>query len=215
MNPILADLWQRLTKEASITLAGAREAVLCLSERVNRKTQLLRLHWQAAMLTHEMEKISRNVGHALCNLAPLLNHANHDTGMTSANMTASTHLFEGAAAMRGLKQELTNVERSIRELDVEVLHEDLVKIQRDLMSRSAGLSRLVVAPGSSAIGLFPVQLNVPEMTHVVALLRGPSLLSSTAEVPIRAGDIVVLLGPQAQLQQAASYFNRSQPCRDE
>lgn len=203
MNHMLADLWQRFTKEASITLAGTREAVLSLSERVNRKTQLLRLHWQAATLTREMEKVSRNVGHALCDLAPF---ASHDSGIGTVNMAASTHLFQGATSVRSLKQELTNVERSIRELEVEVLHEDLVKIQRDLLSRSAGLSRLVVAPGSSAIGLPLVQLNVPEMTRVVALFRGPTLLSPTAEAPIRAGDIVVLLGPQAELQQVASYF---------
>jgi len=203
MNRLLADLWERLTKEASITLVGTREAVLGLSERVNRKTQLLRLHWQAATLTHEMEKVSRNVGQTLCDLATL---SHQDTGMTTAILQVRAHLFESAAAVRDLKQELTNVERSIRELEVEVLHEDLIKIQRDLISRSAGLSRLVVMPGSSAIGLSLVQLNVPEMTQAVALLRGPSLLSPTAEVPIRAGDIVVLLGPQAELQQVASYF---------
>jgi K+/H+ antiporter YhaU regulatory subunit KhtT len=203
MNQMLADLWQRLTKEANITLVGTREAVLCLSERVNRKTQLLRLHWQAAALTREMEKVSRNVGHALCDLTPF---SSHDTGIGTANMVASTHLFQGAASVRSLKQELTAVEKSIRELEVEVLHEDLVKIQRDLMSRSAGLSRLVVAPGSPAVGLPLIQLTVPEMTRAVALFRGPTLLSPTAEVPIRAGDIVVFLGPQAELQQVASHF---------
>lgn len=204
MNRLFADLWQRLTKEASITLAGTGEAVLCLSERVNRKTQLLRLHWQAATLTQEMEKVSQNVGHVLCDL---VSPSSYDTGgMTAANMPTSAPLLESAAAVRVLKQELANVERSIRELEVEALHEDLVKIQRDLTSRSAGLSRLVVAPGSSAVGLSLAQLNVPEMTHAVALLRGPTLLSPTAEVPIRVGDIVVLLGPQAALQQVASHF---------
>jgi K+/H+ antiporter YhaU regulatory subunit KhtT len=44
------------------------------------------------------------------------------------------------------------------------------------------------------------------MTRAVALFRGPTLLSPTAEVPIRAGDIVVFLGPQAELQQVASHF---------
>ncbi|MDQ6735082.1 MAG: TrkA C-terminal domain-containing protein [Nitrospirota bacterium] len=203
MTHILVDLWQRLIKEAKVTLAGTREAILAISERVNRKTQTLRLHWQAATLTHQMEDISRAVGHALCDLAV---PSGHDTGVARVHLAARTHLLEGATAVRVLKQELTHVEGAIRELELEALHEDLVQIQRDLTSRSAGLSRFVAAPDSAAVGLSLVQLNLPTMTHVAALLRGPTLLSPSAEVFLRAGDIVIFLGPQAELQRVASHF---------
>ena len=201
---MLADLWQRLIKEVQVTLAGTGEAVLSVSERVNRKTQMLRLHWQAATLAHQMEKVSRTVGHALCDL--VISPSDPDTSLTRTHADASMRLLESATAVRLLKQELALVESSIRELESEVLLEDLVRIQRDLTNRSAGLSRLIVASDSPAIGLSLAQLNLPVMTHAAALLRGPALLSPPAEVPIRAGDIVILLGPQAELQRAALLF---------
>jgi hypothetical protein len=211
MIHLLIDLWQRLIKEAQVTLLGTREGVLAISERVNRKTQTLRLHWQAATLTHQMEDISRTVGHALCDLAV---PSGHDTDVVRVHLAARTHLLEGATAVRILKQELTHVEGAIRELELEALHEDLVQIQRDLTSRSAGLSRFVVTPDSAAVGLSLLQLDLPTMTQVAALLRGQTLLSPSAEVFLRAGDIVILLGPQSELQRIASHFvgqNRGEP----
>jgi K+/H+ antiporter YhaU regulatory subunit KhtT len=203
MAQLLIDLWQRLVKEAKVTLSGTREAILAISERVNRKTQTLRLHWQAATLTHQMEDISRTVGHALCDLAV---PSGHDTDVVRVQLAARTHLLEGATAVRVLKQELTHVEGAIRDLELEALHEGLVQIQRDLTSRSASLSRFVVTPDSAAVGLSLLQLDLPTMTQVAALLRGPTLLSPSAEVFLRAGDIVILLGPQAELQRVASHF---------
>jgi len=200
---LLIDLWQRVIKEAKVTLSGTREAILAISERVNRKTQTLRLHWQAATLTHQMEDISRTVGHALCDLAI---PSGHDTSVDRVYLAARTHLLEGATAVRALKQELTHVEGAIRDLELEALHEGLVQIQRDLTSRSAGLSRFVVRPDSAAVGLSLFQLDLPTMTQVAALFRGPTLLSPSAEVFLRAGDIVILLGPQAELQRVALHF---------
>lgn len=204
MNAILTDLVQRLTKEAKVTVMGTRESVLAIAERVNRKTQTLRLHWQASTLTHQMEHVSRGVGQNLCDLAS----ESHSTGMMASitQMTAYARLLEAATTARSLKQELMRVEESIRELEVDALHEVLINIQRDLMSRSAGLSRLVIAPDSSVIGLSLAQLKLPESTRAAALLRGPALLSHATENPLRAGDIVILIGPQAELSGIRTRF---------
>jgi K+/H+ antiporter YhaU regulatory subunit KhtT len=204
MNAILADLLQRLTKEAKVTVAGTRESVLAIAERVNRKTQTLRLHWQASLLMRQMENVSRSVGQTLCDLEG----PSHSIGMMTSitYMTANTRLLEAATTARSLKQELMHVEESIRELEVEALHEDLIKIHRDLMSRSAGLSRFVVAPDSSAVGLSLAQLTLPETTRAVALLRGPTLLSCDTKIPMRASDIVILVGPQDELPSIGARF---------
>jgi uncharacterized protein with PhoU and TrkA domain len=209
MNAITADFLQRLTKEAKITVAGLRESVLAIAERVNRKTQTLRLHWQASTLIRQMENVSRSAGQTLCDLVAPRHTIDTPTSMTPA--TADARLLEAATTARSIKQELMHIEETIRELEVEVLHEDLIKIQQDLTSRSAGLARFVVAPGSSAVGLSLVQLNLPETTRAAALLRGPTLLSSSAEVPIRVGDILILIGPQAELPGIGTRFiNRSE-----
>lgn len=209
MNAITADFLQRLTKEAKVTVAGLRESVLAIAERVNRKTQTLRLHWQASTLIRQMENVSRSVGQTLCDLVAPSHTIDPLASVTQA--TADARLLEAATTARFIKQELMHVEESIRELEVEVLHEDLIKIQRDLTSRSAGLSRFVVAPGSSAVGLSLAQLNLPETTRVAAVLRGPTILSSSAEIPIRVGDILILIGPQAELPGiGARFINRSE-----
>lgn len=204
MNAILADLLQRLTKEAKVTVMGTRESVLAIAERVSRKTQTLRLHWHASTLMHQMEHVSRGVGQTLCDLVS--ESRSTDMMGTVTQMTARTRLVEAATAARSLKQELMHVEESIRELEVEALHEALINIQRDLMSRSAGLSRLVIAPDSSAVGLTLAQLKLPESTHVAALLRGPAVLSHATEHALRAGDIVILIGPQAELSGMRARF---------
>jgi K+/H+ antiporter YhaU regulatory subunit KhtT len=204
MNAILADLLHRLTKEAKVTVMGTREAVLAIAERVNRKTQTLRLHWHASTLMHQMEHVSRGVGQTLSDLVS----ESHSTGMMApiTEMTAHTRLIEAATAARSLKQELMRVEESIRELEVEALHEALINIQRDLRSRSAGLSRLVIAPDSSVVGLSLAQLKLPESTHAAALLRGSAVLSHATEHALRAGDIVILIGPQAELSGIRARF---------
>ncbi len=116
MTEIFADLFQRLTKEASVTVAGARESVLAISERVNRKTQTLRLHWHAATIRHQMESVYRTLGQTLCDVAdpagPLM-------PMSAANST-HTHarVRDAAAAVQLLKRELGLVEAAIRDLEV-------------------------------------------------------------------------------------------------
>lgn len=198
MNVILADLWQRLTKEAALTLTGSRETILAISERVNRKTQTLRLHWQASTLTYQLEDICRNVGRTLCDLAALETHsAIHMTRTTRP--AAESQLLEAATTARSIKHELVLLEESIRELEIEALHEEFIKIQRDLTSRSANLLRLVVPPDSPLIGLSLARLNLPETTRAAAFLRGPTLLSCVAEIPVKTGDIIILVGPQAEL----------------
>ena len=74
MNHLLADILQRVIKETKITLAGSRESVLAISERVNRKTQTLRLHWRAAVVRHQMEAEYVRVGHLLCNTLTGVSH---------------------------------------------------------------------------------------------------------------------------------------------
>lgn len=64
-----AELLSRIRKELTINLAVLREAVLAISERANRKAQLLKLHWQASLISHKMDSSHRALG---AQLFPLL-----------------------------------------------------------------------------------------------------------------------------------------------
>jgi K+/H+ antiporter YhaU regulatory subunit KhtT len=205
MNHLPVYLVQRLLKEVTLTIAGMRESVVAISERVNRKTQTLRLHWQAATLADQMEKTHRVLGRTLCDLSPS-SSLTGTMGLTATHIDEHAALDEAATAVRQLKQELMQVDAAVRDLEVEALHEDLLKVQRDLTSRSAALLRIIVAPTSLTVGLPLTRLDFPVTVRVAALLRGPTLLSPTSDVPLRAGDIVIILGPQEALQRVASQF---------
>lgn len=199
-------LIQRLAKEVSLTLTGLRESVVAISERVNRKTQIVRRHWQAAALLDQIEHVHRILGKSLCDVMSPSGAFTGTLVRSALHVDEHAALLDAAMAVRQLKQDLLSVDASIRDLEVEALHEDCLTIQRDLNSRSAALSRLIVAPTSFAVGLSLTQLNLPFTLRVAALLRGPALLSPTSDVPLRAGDIVIMLGPQEDLQRAASQF---------
>ena len=52
----------RLHKELSITGSALYEIVLSISERVNRKTQIIRLHWHASGILQQIDKVTAEVG---------------------------------------------------------------------------------------------------------------------------------------------------------
>ena len=212
MNHLLADILQRLIKETKVTIAGSRESLLAVSERVNRKTQTLRLHWRAAAVRHQMEREYVRVGHLLCNTVSAAPRGGVRPETSPDNV--DTRLVESASSVLLLKKELHETEELIRSLEAEVLHEELIHIQRDLIGRSAGMARVIITPNSSAIGRLVEQLDLPPMTRVAGVLRGPVLLSQDEKMPIRSGDILILLGPQPEVQLVAAAL-RGHPSVDE
>ena len=56
------ELFGRLHKELSITGSAIYEVVLAISERVNRKAQIIRLHWQASVLLQRIDEVTAELG---------------------------------------------------------------------------------------------------------------------------------------------------------
>lgn len=196
----------RIRKELTITVTGLRETVMVVSERVNRKVQILKLHWQASALTEQIEAVYHRVG---CSLADL-----QMEGMAlpdrSLPADANAGLADAAARIRMVKAELSQVETRIRELETEALREDLLKLQHDLFLRSAAIQPVAVAPGSAALGQVASQLNLPASMRVSGVLRERALLVELDAVVLRVGDIVVLIGPRVDLARMLPYFTEKQ-----
>jgi TrkA-C domain len=191
-----AAILQRLTREVRITASGLQEAVLAVSERVNRRVQILRLHWQAASLHRQIVDAHRMTGIALCDLPQFINATLSET---ESEMRAETQLRQSAGSIRVLRAELATIEGAIRELEIEALHEHFIQFQQDLLTRNANILRLAVAESAPIIGQAAGAVQLPGALRVAAVLRGPVLLPSHPPVPIRAGDIVIILGPQPEL----------------
>jgi hypothetical protein len=198
-----AEFLRRIRKEFALTATGIRETVLAVAERVNRKVQILKLHWQAASLADQIEHLHRQLGIALCEAL-----AQHD-GRRAAEPSpgpAELHLAEIASRVRLLKQELLQVDPRVRQIESEALREDLLNLERDLFLRSATLERLRVVPGAPASGCSAGQMGLPASVRVVAVLRGPSLLLSFDTILFRPGDTVILLGLRDELKTVLPLF---------
>ena len=204
-----AELLQRIRKEFTLTLTALHETVLAVSDRVNRKVHILKLHWQASSIAQQMETIQQETGAFLTQHATQ-SDASEQTGYRQDQREIETRLSEAAARARLLKNELLRVDALVRELEAETLTEDLIKIQQDLLIRSATIERIIVAKGSAACGQTIGQLGMPPAIRVMAILRGPMLVTACDTVPFRAGDVALLIGPRADLKNALPSFTDTQ-----
>lgn len=198
-----AAILQRLTREVRITASGFQEAVLAVSERVNRRVQILRLHWHAASLQRQIVDAHRMTGMALCELPQFLDATLTDS---ASGMRAEIQMRESAGSLRILRAELSSIEGAIRELEIEALHEHFIRFQQDLLTRNANIMRLTVGDAAPVIGQPAGRLPLPGALRVAAVLRGPVLLPSEPPVPLRPGDIVIILGPQPELSAVIPYI---------
>lgn len=200
-----AELLSRIRKELTVNLAVLREAVLAISERVNRKAQLLKLHWQASDISHRMDSIHRALG---AQLFPLLSSSGEVKRLEPAlDRPEAAGLLSAATSQLGLlKKELGQVETLVRELEVEAMREDLLKIQQDLSTRSATMERVQVARDAWAVDRSISQMGLSPPARVAAVLRGPALLHLTDSLVFQSGDLVVLVGPQVEVKRLLPYF---------
>ncbi|MGH7250814.1 MAG: TrkA C-terminal domain-containing protein [Nitrospiraceae bacterium] len=194
---------QRIRKEVSVTQDAVREIVIGLSERVNRKVQTLKLHWRAASLSDQRESALQELG---AYLASLLVQTSGLPERDSERLGAEARVVEAASLVRGLKKESMEIDALVRELEADALREDLLRIQQDLTVRAATLERISVPQGSSVLGQPVSHLSLPPATRVVAVCRGPAFLAVDQHLVLRAGDIVILVGPRTELKTAVSQF---------
>ena len=202
-----AEFTQRIRKEIALNLEAIRETVLAISERVNRKVHVLKLHGQASRILDQIESVHRELG------AFLSSHLTRDRMLWERESTASevdSRLIETGLRLQQLKKDLAHIEASIRELESEAMREDLLRIQQDLSTHAAAIERVQIVQGAPAIGRSVNQLELPPTTRVMAVFRGTALLAATAQVVFRAGDIVVLLGLRADLKSVVPSFNEKQ-----
>lgn len=198
------ELLSRVHKELSVTSSALYEAVLAISERVNRKVQIIRLHWQASLLLERLDQLTGEVGQQI------VEHVGRRLlarGQSEAGLTALDLLLAGAAArVRELKQSLVHIDSRIRELKLEAIHQDLLRLQRDLSARSAAIERITVSRRAPAVGQAIRVLPLFPSVHIGTVVRGPFLLSPDADLVFRPDDIVILIGLQSELTHLIPWF---------
>jgi K+/H+ antiporter YhaU regulatory subunit KhtT len=203
------ELLGRVHKELSITGQAFYETLLSISELVNRKVQIIRLHWQAATLLQQIDDVTAKVGQQIvAQVSDRLVYQNHPDSVIGVIDQA---LADAISRVQELKQSLSGVDAQIRELKIETVRQDLLSLQRDLALRSGGIERLTVARGAAAVGQPLSALPRYSSAYVATVLRGPFLLAPANDLLFRPDDIVVLIGAQSELDQLVLWFTGQRP----
>jgi K+/H+ antiporter YhaU regulatory subunit KhtT len=203
------ELLGRVHKELSITGHAFYETVLSISELVNRKVQIIRLHWQASTLLQQIDDVTARLGqHIVVQVSDRMLYQNQPDSVVGV---IDQMLADAVSRVQELKQSLIGVDAQIRELKVETVHQDLLSLQRDLALRAGGMERLTVVRGAAAAGQPLSALPRYSSAYVATVLRGSFLLAPTDDLLFRPGDIVVLIGSQAELNQLVSWFTGQRP----
>ena len=105
-----------------------------------------------------------------------------------------------------LRQEVVRIDGLVRELETEILRDDLLKFQQDLTSRALTLERYVLPVGAAAVGRSVRDLGLSPGVRLVAVFRGPTMLDRSDHIPLREGDTVIVLGPNTELKVAQLQF---------
>ncbi|MDC8450470.1 MAG: TrkA C-terminal domain-containing protein [Nitrospira sp.] len=203
------ELLGRVHKELSITGHAFYETILSISELVNRKVQIIRLHWQASTLLQRIDDVTAKVGQQIAaQVSDRLRYQSHSDSVVGV---IDQMLADAISRVQELKQSLVGVDAQIRELKIETVHQDLLSLQRDLALRSGGIERLAVVRGAAAVGQPLSALPQYSSAYVATIVRGPVLLAPTDDFLFRPGDIVVLIGPQTELRQLVPWFTGQYP----
>ena len=198
------ELFGRINKELSITGSAFHEMVLAISERVNRKVQIIRLHWQASSLLQRIDEQTGDVGRQMVTHVSrrFLTH-----GQSSPDLTElDTYLSHAGARVHEFKRLLLQIDGQIRELKLEAIHEDLLRLHHDLRLRSARIDRVTITRTAGAVGQTISAMPQPSPVHVAAILRGPFVLAPSDGLIFRPDDIVILIGMESDLDHVVLWF---------
>lgn len=203
------ELLDRVHREISITGHAFYEGVLAVSEIINRKVEIIRLHWQASSLLQRIDDVTARVGRLIA--VQVSDRLHSRLQPDSIVYAVDEALTDARARVHELKRSLVQVDTQIRELKLEAIHQDLLLLHHDLTVRSAGIERLTVVREAAAADQPLSAVPKPLGSYVATVLRGPFLLAPSSDLVLRPGDIVILIGPQTELDQLTHWFTGQRP----
>ena len=201
------ELLGRIQQELSITGSAIYETVLALSERANRKVQVLRLHNHASNLLSQIELGHGDLGRHIVALCATRSPLTLEPPLSSTQL--GQVLGQAGDRIQQLKQTLLNVDSQIRELKLETIHQELLTLQQDLSLRTAAIERFTIVRGSPVIGMRLTEVALPPSVRLVTILRGPFLVSPDDTLVLRVDDVLIMIGLQVDLALVSSDFTHA------
>jgi hypothetical protein len=184
--------YQSALRALSISLAGIKEAVMAVAERVARRVQIAKLQLQAGDSEVRLQQAYESLGHCL--------YTAHTAKSPDAwRIDEAYPLCENIRAehrtLQGIRDRLTS------RYD-DVLSVPLVRLQEDLQDGGGAVERVTITPASPADGRPLSAMRLPESVRIVLVRRVDALLLPTGELVLKAGDQVTILGDRAAIPDA-------------
>ncbi len=207
---MLSDFLARIRHEATISLTGFRESLVSVAERVNRKVQIMKLHAQSSSIEDQLTAHYVNLGATLAEHLPLEPSSRRPLLFSPDTTPATRRLAATVTQVQRLRRDLQRLAHAISEIETETLTETLLRMHQDLSTRGAAVERWAIQPRSAAMGLTAREFESSTQTRLIAVCRGPALLTTFDHLTLAPGDIVFLLGLRTQLRAAAQLTEPSQ-----
>lgn len=198
---MLTDFLIRIRAHTLPSLEGLREGLFAVAERVNRRTQIVRLHWQSSSMVAGISALHTFVGRVFVERLSSSSPVNSHKQPFSTDREALAELLaESSTEIQRIRKDLLTIENAIGDLETENLSETLVRIHRDLAARSATIERVSLPVGSPLLAMTSREVELATGARIAALLRGPTLLQSYDQLVLRPGDVMFLVGMQKELR---------------
>lgn len=200
---MLSDFLARIRHEASISLTAVRESLISVAERVNRKVQIVKLHAYCSSIEDQLTAQYVNLGATLAEHLPLEPPIHRSLLLPPDASLVAPRLASTLTQVQRLRRELHRLSLAIAEIETDTLTDTLLRMHHDLSVRGAAVERWTVQPGSLAASLTARDFEGSSQTRLIAVCRGPALLTTFDHLTLAPGDIVLLIGLRSHLRTAA------------
>lgn len=189
-------IFQSTLRTLSISVDGAKEAIMAVAERVARRVQVTKLQLQAEDAEARLRQTYEALGQCLYTA-----QAAHSP--EAVNAEAALPLCESVRTEQRALQEIRD--RLASRYD-DVLIVPLIRLQEDLQTGGGTIERVTIAPNAPADGKPLGEATLPENVRIVLVRRSDALLFPSAHLVLRAGDQVTLIGTRSELPGALQSF---------
>jgi K+/H+ antiporter YhaU regulatory subunit KhtT len=188
------NLFQSSARALSISLAGLKEALMTVAERVTRRIQVTKLRFQADDTEARLRQAYESLGQCLYTTYTA------QTPETLKVIDAALPVCESIRAEHRTLQAIQD--RLASQYYDEGLTIPLIRLHEDLQAGGGTVERVTIAPGIQADGRRLADLTLPESVGIVLIRRGESLQIPHAETVLKAGDQVTLVGRRSAMPAA-------------
>jgi len=184
--------FQATLRTLSISVTGAREAVMAVAERVARRVQIAKLQLQAEDAETRLRQTYEALGQGL--------YAAYTTrSPETVNLDDALPLCESIRTEQRALQEIRD--RLASRYD-DVLVVPLIRLQEDLQDGGGTIERVTITPNAGADGKPLGEVLLPDSVRVVLVRRNECLFYPSAQLVLQAGDQVTVIGNRSALPSA-------------